>query len=206
MVILEDNPYATTCLGSVRLNGRGDVVSKFSRKVSRINREWQPEPALLLCPQVPKPLHGLAPRVVLGSKWWNDTRKEAYRSTSYHCLACGVSKYDAQYRKWLEGHEIYEVDYLVGRSEYIRTVPLCNYCHSFIHAGRLQAQLDKGTINHARYAAIIRHGNGVLQQAGLRRVEYEGPFAEWGDWRLIVNGKEYAPLFKTEAEWIKVYG
>ena len=181
-------------------------MSKFSRKLSRVKRVWKPDPRILLCQPTPKPLHGLVPRAILGAKWWNDTRKEAYRSTSYHCLACGVSKYVAQYRQWLEAHEMYDVDYLAGRAEYTRAVPLCSYCHAFIHAGRLQAMLESGQINHARYAGIVRHGNRVLTDAGLKRVFYEGTFAEWADWRLILNGEEYLPLYKTEAEWNLAYG
>ena len=164
---------------------------------------WKVRPKVLLCCQIPKPMHGVAPRVILGSKWWNDTREAAYGSTGYHCIACGVSKFDAEGRRWLEGHEIYDIDYLQGRMVYLETVPLCNYCHNFIHDGRLEVLMQLGKITQARYAAVIQHGARVLQAAGLEKLgQYTGPTAEWGDWRLVLLGKEYPPLYADYNAWL----
>lgn len=140
-------------------------------------------------------MHGMAPRVVLGARWWDKTRKEAYKSTDYHCLTCGVFKTDAKGRKWLEGHEVYEIDFLLGRMTYLETVPLCHYCHNYCHPGRMKALLDSNGMTHAKYAAIVQHGEAVLKAAGLE--PREGPkivktYAEPEDWRLIIDGVEYA--------------
>lgn len=172
--------------------------SKARRAFHDINRR----PEVLLCPNVPKPLHGLAPRVVLGTKWWNETRQAAYRATDYHCITCGVWKYDARGPKWLEGHEVYEVDYAQGRSVYIETVALCHYCHNYIHDGRMQALVEKGRMPASKYVSIIIHGDAILRAAGLVvPPPYEGLMAEWGDWRLVVYGKEYEPIYETFEQW-----
>ena len=183
---------------SSRLKSAFRAIIKREKKLSLKLR-----PEVLLSGNVPKPMHGVAPRVVLGKKWWDETRKAAYQSTGRHCVACGVHESNAPYRRWLEGHELYEVDYLLGRMTYLETVPLCHACHCFIHDGRLLSLLEKGEISRAKYDTIIAHGEAVLRKAGLQRQGYDGPFAEWSDWRLVVNGEEYPPKFKSLEDWIE---
>jgi hypothetical protein len=158
----------------------------------------------------------MAPRVVLGGKWWNDARRAAYESTDFHCLACGVSKYRVKGgRQILDAHEVYQTDYQAGRMVFVEAVPLCPYCHAYIHDGRLKMLLDKHEITQARYAAVIQHGDTVLAQAKLSKPTHNireaamkeaivaGQVAEWAAWRLVVNGVEYPPLYKTFEEWKK---
>lgn len=164
-------------------------------------------PEVLLLPQIPKPMHGLAPRVILGSKWWNETRYAAYKSTDYFCIACGVHKSKARGPLWLEGHEIYRTDYLHGRMVYLETVPLCHFCHNFIHIGRLQALLDKHAVTQQRFAAIVQHGESILAKAGLQKPEpYEGSMAEWSTWRLVIGRLMYRPKFKSFEDWKRHFG
>lgn len=181
------------------------LAEKLRGKIKPIT--WTLRPEVLLCPNVPKPMHGVAPRVILGQTWWDQTRDQAYRSTAFHCIACGVYKGDALFRKWMEGHELYDIDYLLGRMTYLEAIPLCHACHNFIHDGRLQALLDKGEIHQAKYVQIIQHGNRVLRMAGLRKPEpYAGPCADWADWRLVLEGKEYPPKFPSFEAWRQAFG
>lgn len=167
---------------------------------------WRRRPEILLCPNVPKPMHGVAPREILGGRWWDETRQAAYRSTAFHCVACGVAKFLARFHRWLEGHELYEIDYLKGRMTYLETVSPCHLCHNYIHSGRLQALLDKGEINQAKYAAVIQHGDAVLAAAGLvKPPQYDGPIAGWSRWRLVLNGKLYPPKYKTMQDWEQAF-
>lgn len=171
-------------------------------------------PDILLGHNIPQPLHGVAPRVVLGTSWWNKTRQEAYRSTDYHCFSCGVHKTRAKLRQWLEGHELYEIDYAKGRAKYLETVPLCHCCHNFIHDGRLLAMLEKGEIHHSKYVTIIQHGEEVLCKAGLKRLSLverdrlilEGELMEWSKWRLRIGRNLYQPRFKSLEEWKEHHG
>jgi hypothetical protein len=177
--------------------------------------KWSLRPEVLLCPNTPQPMHGVVPREILGSRWWNATRQAAYESTAFHCVACGVSKYQAKAHQWLEGHEIYKADYQQGLWTYIETVPLCHYCHNYIHDGRLLWLLQRGQITQGRYVSILQHGDRVLEAAGLFRLSHaerdklilaanaEGLIAPWGKWRLILNGRRYPPKFRTYAAWVK---
>lgn len=174
---------------------------------------WVRRPEVLLSKQIPKPLHSVNPRSILGRKWWDKTRKESYASTNFHCISCGVAKEMAKSRAWLESHELYSIDYKKGRMTYLEAVPLCHLCHNYCHPGRLRMLLDKGEIHHSKYVMVITHGDRVLAEAGLSRdsiqvaeakllkLEQQGKIAKWADWRLVIDGKEYEPLYKSYAEW-----
>lgn len=174
---------------------------------------WQPDPTLLLHPNIPKPLHGVAPRVVLGANWWAREKRLVYKSTNYHCQACGVFKSDALLRQWLEAHEIYDIDYRLGRATYVKAVPLCHCCHNYIHDGRLQALLKQGLVSHYKYSVIMRHGDRVLSNAGLSKERHDvreakiaqmdvcGSVAAWSEWRMVVDGVEYPPKFPSFESW-----
>lgn len=172
-------------------------------------------PELLLHPNIVKPLHGVNPRSIYGSAWWNRTRLLTYKSTEFHCAACGVSKWEARSRKWMEAHEVYEIDYQKGRATFKEVVPLCHYCHNYIHDGRMTHLLEKGLLHHAKFVAVIKHGDSVLRKAGLERLthrerelevqalEAAGKLCRWSQWRLILDGKEYEPIYKSYAEWVQ---
>lgn len=179
------------------------LIDRIKDRIAAIPKvEWKPRPEVLLCANTVKPMHGVVPRVILGQRWWDETRKKAYASTDYHCIACGVNK---SVCKWLEGHELYKIDYAKGIQTYIETVPLCASCHGFIHDGRLRAILDSGFITPEKYEEVMKHGQAVLDKAGLKKVPYTGKMAEWSKWRLVLDGKEYPPIFKDYDEWERHY-
>ena len=143
-------------------------------------QEVFPDPAILLHPQIPKPLHLLNPRTILGRVWWDEQRKIAYAKHNYCCHACGTHKLLAIYRQWLEGHEIYNIDYATGKVEFIRLVALCPACHNFIHSGRMQMLVAEGKMSEKDYKAIIDRGKSLLRAAGIKDTrERELTVDEW---------------------------
>jgi|TARA_R110002096_G_scaffold160777_4_gene327096 hypothetical protein len=191
-------------------------IRKKERTKRRVS-DIVPDASLLLCPNVPKPMHGIAPRVVLGGPWWEAERQAAFKSSLWCCEACGVHKEKAKARQWMEGHEFYDIDYLEGKMFYVRTVSLCHYCHNFIHDGRLHGLLRQNKIHHGKFVAILQHGDKVLADAGLQRMsrrardtfvetmKQNGTLALWHAWRLVVEGKEYLPRYRTEQEADEAY-
>jgi hypothetical protein len=201
-------------------------------------------PSILQHPNLPKPMHGLNPRTLMGQKWWDEKRHAAYAERGFHCWACGVHKSEARVHQWLEGHEEYDIDYPRGRMVFRRVVALCSLCHGFIHSGRLYMIHFKGEITDAQFKAVIVHGFNVLQEADLlpwsgtlesvllaaeendwngirgysvakmRKMLSEakanegdlGESADWGDWRLVLEGKEHPPIHGSMEEWSKAYG
>jgi hypothetical protein len=192
--------------------------SKTNNKTKELNFTLQPE--ILSHPNIPKPLHGINPRTIMGQKWWDKTRKEVYASTDYHCIACGVHKDDAKGKKWLEAHEYWDVDYKKGTATVSKIVPLCHYCHNFIHTGRLSMIIDKEK-SKQEAIDILEHGFAILRdnklkcfpvtlelakeigakRFGVKAYSHPETKVDWGGWKLIFNGKEYYSQFKDYDEW-----
>jgi hypothetical protein len=192
-------------------------------------------PELLTHPNIPKPLHGLNPRSLLGKEWWDVHRQEAYAKYDYHCWACGTHKSQAEIHQWLEGHESYEYDYKVGSATLKEIVALCYSCHNFIHSGWLFMQAKSGKIDRPTAAHIIDRGIGICEHHKLvpfratymirellwgtypvdvdRMIAGKGyvpPDAEdygvrWKDWHLVIDGKRYYSNFANYDEWDAFY-
>lgn len=177
-------------------------------------------PEVLTQPNVPKPLHGIAPRTIKGVTWWNKTRQEVYKTTDYHCAACGVSKADAKGHAWLEAHEYWDIDYVKGEAKIQSIIPLCHYCHNFIHSGRL-SKIMGGEKSESEVKEILAHGFNILAKNKLKCFPDTLEFAEnigvdtqgvtaydmpesdvaWSDWKLIFEGQEYKSQFANMDEW-----
>ena len=158
-------------------------------------------PEVLLHPNIPKTLHGIAPRKILGDAWWNVERQKAYESTNYHCLACGVHKLKAKYHQWLEAHEIYEYNYPKGRLIFKEIVPLCHACHNSIHTGRMRILVKKGEMTDIKEQEILDHKYNILKINKLKEPKPPESCADWLDWRMVVFGKEYGPSTQNFQEW-----
>ena len=129
-------------------------------------------PEILLHPNIPKPMHGLSPRTIMGDRWWNIERQKTYAKSYYHCVACDVSKWEAKYYQWLEAHELYEIDYVKGRMIFKEIVALCHSCHNFIHSGRMQALVDSGKMLRSKQQDILKHGMTIIEHHKLKKLNY----------------------------------
>lgn len=76
--------------------------------------------------------------------------------------------------------------------------------------------LRSGKIHQSKYVAIVQHGDKVLANVGLVRLtpeEMEHKLLQlynssktnivpaWEDWRMVIDGKEYHPKYKTRMQW-----
>lgn len=183
------------------------------------------KPQILCQPNIPKPLHGISPRTILGNAWWNREREKVYQSSDYHCIACGVHKTKAIEHQWLEAHEWWDINTATGICTIKSIEPLCHYCHNFIHSGRLAELIDK-EIPGWKVDAILEHGFRILSENQLQcfhgtRILAEerfidtlhvpwtelwvNPDLKWSDWCLQWNGKEYHSKFHNLREWAEFY-
>lgn len=175
-------------------------------------------PEILTQPNIPKPLHGVAPRVVLGEAWWIQERALSRNRAKGHCEACGIADYLSG--RALEAHETYETNYKTGVATYLETAMLCHKCHNFIHSGRLQMIMGKEKTRE-EVKAILTHGFTTLKgtkfkafhptceladelkvkRQGVQAAKLPTSSIPWGDWRMQVLGKTHPPLFPTYIAW-----
>jgi hypothetical protein len=162
-----------------------------------------PRPEILLHPLVPPPLHGMAPRIILGKEWWDIQRHQAISKNSYKCWACNIPKSKAKKHKWLEGHESYNIDWRKGICVLQEVVSLCHFCHNYIHRGRLDAMAVYGRVDPSFVEEVICHGDRLT--AHLTKPTLVPQMAAWEDWVLIIDGVPYPSRFKSEIEWASYY-
>jgi len=167
------------------------------------------KPELLSQPTLPTQLHGVNPRTIKGRGWWDIVRQEAYKSTNYHCVACGIHKSQAKKHQWLEAHENLTIDYITGICEVKTIEPLCHYCHNFIHCGRL-FMIEGSEKTTEEIIEILEHGFQVLKKHNLKACDFTSGFAKHIgantfdiesfktpsfigkiEFRLLLEGKEY---------------
>jgi len=177
-----------------------------------------PDASILLHPNIPKPLHLLNPRTLLGVDWWNTNRRLAYAKHDYHYFACGIEKKEALYHHWLEAHEMYNINYQTGEVVFIELVALRYCCHNYIHDGRMSNMIMQKTFLKNDYDFIIARGDKILKAAGLpikkqmyikQANENMHPeyfkHCEWKDWHLIINGVNYGQRFHSYEEWAEYF-
>ena len=61
---------------------------------------------LITMPNVPRPLHGLPPRKIMGDSTWNHVRKRCYFDAGYKCEICGVDPPKGQLHCLESGTEV----------------------------------------------------------------------------------------------------
>jgi hypothetical protein len=140
----------------------GDITTPMYPKDAR----------LLLHPNIPRGAAGMNPRTAFGKEWWDSTRRTSERGNNYCCYACSVHKSDT-HETWLEGHEMYEIDYDQHLMIYIRTVSLCHNCHAFIHSGLTLSRLVSGEVSRPRYVEIATRGVALLSGQGLLPMKHQ---------------------------------
>jgi hypothetical protein len=128
------------------------------------------KPELLQHPMIPRPLHGVAPREIKGREWWDTVRNTAYATNNFCCWACGD-------REFLNAHEVYDVNYALGRTTFMEVVALCEACHHFIHIGLYGTFLLRGSVGVQEFKRVVKSRYQILKKAHLK--------ANWGFYQVV---------------------
>lgn len=97
---------------------------------------------LITMPNIPRALHGLPPRKIMGQAAWDKVRKKCYYDAHYKCEICGADF--AEIRPRYAAHELYSYDYKEGTGTFERCIAICAVCHDAIHSGRLITMFKNG--------------------------------------------------------------
>lgn len=179
----------------------------------KLNKILQPE--LLGQANIPKPLHGINPRTIMGANAWKSHRQQIIQNHPY-CAACGLETLK------LDLHEDYIIDYNKAIMKVKQYVPLCKDCHLFIHSGFLITQISAGVISRQEAKRIMSRGLEICSKNNVsifvvgynlakhlnidvRQVKSWSPKTNtaWSSWRLEYKNKIYKGL--TKNEWTKRY-
>lgn len=99
---------------------------------------------ILTQPNIPYPMHSMAPRTVLSGSTWDFMRKKCYMDADYKCELCG-----GDHR--INAHELYSIDYATQQATFVRCICLDQTCHQYgIHTGRALTLYKQG---HPLYTA-----------------------------------------------------
>ena len=154
-----------------------EILSKYDVKVVD---GWLPPKGddirpLIAMPNIPRPLHGVNPRTLLGASTWNRMRKFCYNQANDTCEICGYKPENLRHR---HGHEVYEIDYAKGTAKFVKVFCVCSMCHlACIHTGRALTLWKKDNplypteflLNGAEHAfKIISEYNHDYPDADLR--------------------------------------
>lgn len=90
---------------------------------------------LLTMPNIPKPLHRVNPRLIMGEAAWNKARKKAYFDAGYKSEISGTLCAEPGS---LHAHEVYDINYVTGICTFKRVCAITPLEHVyFIHSGRM---------------------------------------------------------------------
>ncbi|GEK38296.1 hypothetical protein ACFFRT_12920 [Enterococcus thailandicus] len=147
---------------------------------------------VLTQPVVPKALHYINPRKIMGEAKWKKLRKEYQIKADHHCMIC------KEYVKhvpgdWLELHEKYDYDFDKLIQRLTGYISICHSCHAYIHEGLLNVQLRKGEVTESYVQAILDRGDNLLREFNLEKIQYPNrKIFENPDWQLEFDGNFYS--------------
>jgi hypothetical protein len=197
----------------LNLNGSLVMLKSWDNK-PKIEQILKPQ--LLGQANIPKPLHGINPRTIMGAAKWAKHRQVIIQNNPY-CKGCGATNCI------LDLHEDYKIDYNNCTMKIKDYVPLCKSCHSFIHSGLLRVFISNKTVSVEAAKNILTHGFAICRVNNISvfigtvelakqlniSIDYIRSWTpkmkdSWTDWKLIYEGKEYPGM--SYAQWKSKYG
>lgn len=140
---------------------------------------------ILCMPNIPLPLHTLAPRTIMGDYEWSKVRTKEYIKQDYTCQATGVELGKGK----VHLHELYSIDWQMQTAKFERYVVLDPRIHTrFVHSGRA--------------LTLFERGDKYITQLGLTATLKE-VFQKIADYNMKHYDEEPLRICDTILEWAK---
>lgn len=138
--------------------------------------------AILTMPNVPLPMHSLAPRTI-DPQAWEKMRRQCYADANYTCQATG----EELGKGHLHAHELYDIDWTNCTMTFKRAVALDPRLHTrFIHSGRALTLFERNDKYFPKESLIatLEYGFSLIQQWNAEHPDEEplrvsDTFLEW---------------------------
>lgn len=155
----------------------------------------------ILLQELPKPLHTITPRFIMGGDKWSKAKRQAAASNNYCCWCCGVNINDTTPNR-LEGSPIIHTEF-EWKIVYFRGVAaVCYKCNSFINLSSVRITEQKGLRESGFSQTIIHHGAAlvnVLQK--IENINNAYAINDFKNWRYNFDGVEYSSRFDSNDDY-----
>lgn len=156
---------------------------------------------LIGMPNIPRPLHGVNPRTILGASTWNHMRRACYAKADNTCEICGAKPENLRHR---HGHEVYEIDYAKGTAKFNRVFCVCSLCHlACIHTGRALTLWKK---NNPLYPTEFLLQGAEHAFKIISEYNKDNPGADLRAYSTFLDYLKYDELKEPMEKLIKKYG
>lgn len=121
---------------------------------------------IIAMPNVPAPLHGCAPRTLLGNSTWTHMRKKCYFDADYKSQISGIELDGRNSDLKCNAHELYSYDYVHGEAYFERAVCISPIEHNFIHSGRMLTMYKKGNplMPKSYLLKVVENGFSIIYE------------------------------------------
>jgi len=155
----------------------------------------------ILLQELPKPLHGITPRFIMGGKMWNKKKNAAALKNNYCCWVCGVNVNDTEPKR-LEGAPVFFVVEETKRVIFRDVAALCKKCNSFLNLSILWKMEKRGLCKKELIEQIILHGDNFVDVVKkIENINVMFAVNDFKNWRYFFDGIEYYSRFDSLEEY-----
>ena len=156
----------------------------------------------ILLQELPKPLHTITPRFILGGKEWRKLKNIAAAQNNFCCWGCGVNINETQTFKRLEGAPVFVVEEKYKIVYHRDVAALCYKCNSFLNISKVKSMEAQGLYEKGFSEEIVLHGSALVNVLEkIENINVMNSQNDFANWCYNFNGVEYFSRFNDVCEY-----